>query len=358
MNILKSAVIVSAMLCSAAIAAADKKAVEIVPFEGKREYSQWIYDASAKGVFTRAGEIDDKSLVIRSDKAGMDQHGLVVKRIDATPFLGKRVRLKVDFKPTDVKQSVIVFFNAQKQLDDERKTLTWDSTWVEPIRGTSDWQSKEMVLQVPEEASFLGMGAGLAGPGQVEIGAVDVHEVPMTVAVTDKEYLSRLYDNGEYEKFLAEIENADMGDPNSLRYARIMLLRYNAMRELGKESAASKQLQKIRRTIGDREWQQANKSIWAAYFESEVMYLSGKLSEDDYIATVAALEFPTEKAEKSAMKGVYQTIGFNHRLNGDITGAKKAYAKAASREWGEDRDYTTVDRRLEEMKKAQVAMEN
>ncbi|WP_237066644.1 hypothetical protein [Microbulbifer guangxiensis] len=357
MNILKSAVIVSAMLCGAATAAAENKEVGMVPFDGKQEYSQWIYDANAKGVFTRAGAIDDKTLVIRSDKAGMDQHGLVVKRIDATPFLGKRVRLKVDFKPTDVKQSVIVFFNAQKQLENERKTLAWDSTWVEPIRGTSDWQSKEMVLQVPEEASFLALGAGLAGPGKVEIGTVDIHEVPMTVAVTDKEYLVKLYDNGEYKKFLAEIENADMGDPKSLRYAEVMLWRYSALRELGKEDVAGKRLEEIRKIIADSDWQAANQSIWAAFLESEVLYYSGKLSEEQYIRTVAALDFPTEKAEKSAMKGVYRSIGFHKRLNGDIAGAKKAYAKAASREWGKDRDYTTVDRRLEEMEKALVAME-
>lgn len=357
MNILKTVVTLGAILFSA-LSMATEQEVEIIPFTGEEEYGKWVYDANAAGKYSRDGSMDEQMMVVRSDNAGSDDHALAKKRIDAAPFRDKRVRLKVDYKPTDVSGSVILFFSAEEQTESQTKVLAWDNTYVDPVRGTSGWKSKEMVLQVPEESTFLYLGAGLAGKGKVEIGAVELVEVPTSVAVTDKEYIGKLYDAGKYEEFLAEIDKIDAGQPHEARYVNLAMSRYNALRELGEDNAAGKQLKNIVKIISSEKWQENNRSAWSHALESEVMYLSGKLSDDAFIQAVAALDFQKEDARKAALKNAYHAIGFNHRLNGNVAAAKKAYEKAASREWGADHDYSSVDRRLEEMKKALVAMDN
>ena len=98
-------------------------------------------------------------------------------------------------------------------------------------------------------------------------------------------------------------------------------------------------------------------SSWGQEIAAELNYLAGKISEQNYIKIIDGLEYTVARDEKYAKKNLYQTIGFKNRIAGNFVAAKNAYSKAASREWGDEVSYETVDRRLEEMSQAVLAMD-
>ena len=52
-----------------------------------------------------------------------------------------------------------------------------------PIKGTSDWQTRSVVLDVPADASAVSFGVIHAGKGQVWIDALSLEPVAPEVAV-------------------------------------------------------------------------------------------------------------------------------------------------------------------------------
>jgi len=62
--------------------------------------------------------------------------------------------------------------------------LEYDDMQDRPIRGTKDWQTYEVVVEMPPEASALAFGVALAGAGQVWIEDVSLHVVSDSVTTT------------------------------------------------------------------------------------------------------------------------------------------------------------------------------
>ncbi|GMG87192.1 hypothetical protein [Biformimicrobium ophioploci] len=343
-------------LVSAAEAVQEKQQ-QMTPYQGEEVSGQWIYDASAAGIYQRSGSIDNGPLVITSDSASGDSLGYVMKRLDASHFRGKRVLATFRAKPTKVSHTVVAWISAADQKDDQREYLTWDNTWVTPWAGTSDWAEKRMVLQVPLEADYLFVGAGLAGTGKVEIGPIDLEIVADSVAVTDKGFISKLYKAGKYRAYLAELDKIDFGHRYDYRYAVYTLQRFYALSELGDDDAADEALTEIYDLVESADWQSVNNTAWGQELRAEVLFLADEMGPEDYLRTVSSIEFPAERDSKAAMKSAYSAIGFYHRMTGNYTAAKGAYAKAASREWGKDLSYDSADRRLKEMEQQLAAIE-
>ncbi|SDJ70289.1 hypothetical protein [Microbulbifer yueqingensis] len=330
----------------------------IEPFAGEEVTGEWYQDASAKELFQVYGKVNGDRLVIRSDKATRGDAGMLKRKIEADSYRDKRMMLEVEYKPTDVSESVVIYFAAKDEQDDQARYMAYDSTYYEPIRGTGEWQTRQMVLQIPAGADYLSYGVGLVGSGVVEIGDVSIREVDASTPVTDKEYIGRLFDSRKFEEFLVEQGKIDFGDKIAPRFARLTLDRYMALKELDRDARAEKVIGGLLELVQGGDWQQSNDSITGDILTLDVLYHAGRLTAEEYLASIQELEFPSEDERKAVIKGTYGNIGFQERVNGNYPAARNAYAKAASREWGKDLDYSVVDRYLKEMKQAVLAMDD
>jgi hypothetical protein len=72
------------------------------------------------------------------------------------------------------------------------KHLGFDNMQKNPIKGTTDWNQYECVLDVPDESTNLAFGLLLSGQGKAWLSNVAVDEVSQDVPTTDqKEILDR-----------------------------------------------------------------------------------------------------------------------------------------------------------------------
>jgi hypothetical protein len=82
----------------------------------------------------------------------------------ADAYRGQRVRLSGYVRSQDVGNWAGLWLRVDGSKND---VLSFDNMQDRAIKGTSDWQKCEIVLDVPEEAQEIAFGLLLAGRGQV-----------------------------------------------------------------------------------------------------------------------------------------------------------------------------------------------
>ncbi|MBP1611320.1 MAG: AraC/XylS family transcriptional regulator [Acidobacteria bacterium] len=91
-------------------------------------------------------------------------YGMVVNQIKAKPFIGKRVRMSAYIKTERVTEWAGMTMRVDGKNPNDR--LGFDNMHARPIRGTTEWQRYEIVLDVPQSAKTIIFGLLLAGPGK------------------------------------------------------------------------------------------------------------------------------------------------------------------------------------------------
>lgn len=99
-----------------------------------------------------------------------------------SPYLGKRIRFRGWVKSENVKNWAGLWMRVDV---DNEKPVAFDNMEQRAIKGTNDWKMYDIVLDVPKNASEIGMGILLDGPGKVWLSGVKIEIVPKTVATTD-----------------------------------------------------------------------------------------------------------------------------------------------------------------------------
>jgi hypothetical protein len=84
-------------------------------------------------------------------------------QIQARQYLGKRVRLSGYVKAEGVEG----WSGLWMRVDKEHEMLEFDNMQDRPIKGTSDWRTYDVVLDVPQGATGIAFGILLCGPGRV-----------------------------------------------------------------------------------------------------------------------------------------------------------------------------------------------
>jgi hypothetical protein len=84
-----------------------------------------------------------------------------------------------------------------------KQTLSFDNMQRRPITGTRDWQTYEIVLDVPQESTLLAFGILLAGKGRVWLNDVTFDTVGQDVATTDLMTLPSQMQNLGFESGMA-----------------------------------------------------------------------------------------------------------------------------------------------------------
>jgi hypothetical protein len=123
------------------------------------------------------------SAYIRAKMDAPQGFGALSQRFHAGSFKGRRVRLAGYLRV----KSVEGWAGLWMRIDGADGNLQgFDNMEQRPVKGTSEWVRREVVLNVPPDASAIAIGALLVGPGQIWVDdfmlEVVGSDVPTTVA--------------------------------------------------------------------------------------------------------------------------------------------------------------------------------
>jgi len=109
--------------------------------------------------------------------------GTIMKQVQPGEYLGKRIRLTGNIKCENVASSAGMWMRVDGKQPGVM--LTFDNMSNRPIKGTTDWQKYEIVLDVPDSSSNIGYGVLLEGNGSVWLSDLTFEIVGNDVASTD-----------------------------------------------------------------------------------------------------------------------------------------------------------------------------
>ncbi len=111
--------------------------------------------------------------------------GTLSKYFRGSAYLGKRIRLRGWVKSDHVADWAGLWMRVDAGTGEHQTSASFDNMQHRSIKGTTGWKEYDIVLDVPVNASGIGMGILLTGPGEVWLSGVKVEVVPRTVATTD-----------------------------------------------------------------------------------------------------------------------------------------------------------------------------
>jgi hypothetical protein len=120
---------------------------------------------------------------LKSKEPNIDGFGTLMQSITPSRYASKRVRLSAAVKADKVASWAGLWL----RVDGESGTpLAFDNMEDRAIRGSADWKSYEVVLDVPKEATGVAFGVLLSGTGALWIDDVKLEAVSLSVPVTSK----------------------------------------------------------------------------------------------------------------------------------------------------------------------------
>ncbi len=111
-----------------------------------------------------------------------DGFGTLMQDINASHYAGKRVRITAFVRAEEVHDWAGLWM----RVDKDSLVVAFDNMQGRPIKGTVGWQSYEVVLDVPADATGIFFGVLLSGSGSMWLNNVKLEPVGSDVAVTGK----------------------------------------------------------------------------------------------------------------------------------------------------------------------------
>ncbi len=112
-----------------------------------------------------AGQDGKNAATIKSIDKKISGFGTLMQNCLPDKYLGKRVKMSGYIKSKDVVNWAGLWFRVDEK--DSKKPLAFDNMKDRSIKGTTEWQKYEIVLDVPANSSNLAYGALLGGTGQI-----------------------------------------------------------------------------------------------------------------------------------------------------------------------------------------------
>jgi len=112
--------------------------------------------------------------------------GTIMQLFKADDYRNKRMRFSATVKSEGTDED---WAGLWMRIDgrEEGETLGFDNMQQRPIKGTTDWQKYEVVLDVPQESVSVAFGLLLAGQGQAWLSDVEFEEVSADMPTTSFE---------------------------------------------------------------------------------------------------------------------------------------------------------------------------
>lgn len=121
-----------------------------------------------------------RSAYLRSKELSVDGFGTLMQQFKAEQYLGKRVRLSGLVKSREVTGWAGLWV----RVDRGKNVVAFDNMQNRAIKGSTEWQRYEVVLDVRKDATGIAVGILLNGPGEVWMNSTSFDVVGPDVAVT------------------------------------------------------------------------------------------------------------------------------------------------------------------------------
>ena len=137
------------------------------------------YELGIDATATREGR---SSAFVASKATKSEGFGTMMQMFTGEEYRGKRMRIRCQVKSADVKGWAGLWMRVDGPQ--EGKHLAFDNMQNRAIKGTTDWQSYEVVLDVAPEATAIAFGVLLNGAGKVWLNDFRFEEVSNEVKTT------------------------------------------------------------------------------------------------------------------------------------------------------------------------------
>lgn len=107
--------------------------------------------------------------------------GVFLQKLDASDYLGKRVRISRLVRSKAVVGIIEVAVRFDRAGESFRIAIAEET----PLSGTMDWTKREVVVDVPADSTSMSVGLTFSGLGEVWISEVKIEAVPTSVPTTD-----------------------------------------------------------------------------------------------------------------------------------------------------------------------------
>jgi len=135
------------------------------------------FEAGVDAGHAHAGQA---SAFLKSKQSSVDGFGTLMQSIRAQQYKATRVRLSGFVNSQDV----VGWAGLWMRVDQGKDAIAFDNMQGRPIKGTTNWQRYDVVLDVPSEATGISFGILLAGTGEVWLSGTKFDVVGMDVPVT------------------------------------------------------------------------------------------------------------------------------------------------------------------------------
>ncbi|GAE26828.1 transcriptional regulator [Halalkalibacter wakoensis JCM 9140] len=127
--------------------------------------------------------------VIRAKRKNVQGFGTMMQMFKAKKYRDKRIRFAAFVKSEQVDQWAGLWMRVDGEADE---ILAFDNMESRAIKGTTNWNQYEIVLDVPSDGAIISIGLLLCGTGTVWIDHITFEEVDETVPVTSNNSLQDL----------------------------------------------------------------------------------------------------------------------------------------------------------------------
>ena len=121
--------------------------------------------------------------LIKSIEKKIDGFGTLMQNFKADKYHGKKIRMTGYMRSKKVKSWAGFWLRVDG--NEIKKSLAFDNMYKRAIKGTTDWNKYEIILEVSEKATKIAFGAMLHGTGQIWFDKIDFEVVDNSVPTTN-----------------------------------------------------------------------------------------------------------------------------------------------------------------------------
>lgn len=122
--------------------------------------------------------------VLQSDKANPKQWGSMTQAIRADAYRGRRIRLQGEMRVEGIEAWAGLWLRADGA---NQRVLRYVDTHPTPLQNGGDWQTLELLVEIPEESEGFTFGILLYGSGQIRARSLRLSVPEASAAVSGNE---------------------------------------------------------------------------------------------------------------------------------------------------------------------------
>ena len=138
------------------------------------------------GIDSFAAHNGHPSAYLKSKSPFVQGFGTLMQDFRAEHYTGKRVRFSAFVRTENVQRAGLWM-----RIDMGSKTVAFDNMQSRPIKGTTDWQQYDVVLNVPQDATDISFGALLIGSGEMWLNGAQFQVVGPRTLTTNGDVVEK-----------------------------------------------------------------------------------------------------------------------------------------------------------------------